>query len=84
MAKPVQKISVGGIQAAIWENPGKEGTAYYSISLDKRYKDSNNQWKSSSSLKTTDLPKAILALQKAYEFLMLKETSVIEPESVFA
>lgn len=80
MTQPVKKIAVGGIQVAIWENPGKDGKPFYSVSLDKRYKDSNNEWKSSSSLKATDLPKAILALEKAYEFMVLKE----QPETVTA
>ena len=31
------------------------------------------EWKKTNSLRSTDLPKAILALQKAFEFTMLKE-----------
>ncbi len=73
MSSPVKKFSVGGVQVAIWENEGKEGSKYYSVSFDRRYKDKNDEWKSTSSLKANDLPKAILALQKAYEFVSLKE-----------
>lgn len=74
MSAPLQKISVGGISAAIWQNE-KNGQTFYSVSLDKRYKTPNNEWKSTASLKPTDLPKAILALQKAYEFVMLSDTN---------
>lgn len=84
MVQPVKKIAVGGIQAAIWENAGKDGKPFYSVSLDKRYKDANNEWKSSSSLKATDLPKAILVLEKAYEFMVLKEESEIATASAYA
>lgn len=73
MSSPVKKFSVGGVQAAVWENEGKEGNTYYSVSFDRRYKDNNDEWKSTTSLKANDLPKAILALQKAYEFISLKE-----------
>ena len=73
--RPIHKISVGGIQVAIWSNEGKEGTIYNSVSFDKRYKQ-GEEWKSTNSLKANDIPKAILALQKAYEYLALKEPAV--------
>ncbi len=76
MSLPVKKFSVGGVQVAVWENEGKEGRSFYSVSFDRRYKDKNDEWKSTSSLKANDLPKAILALQKAYEFVSLKELEV--------
>ena len=70
--KPVQQFKVGGIQVAIWQNESKEGQAFSSISMDKRYK-VGEEWRSTTSLKANDLPKAILALQKAYEFLSVKD-----------
>jgi hypothetical protein len=76
MSLPVKKFSVGGVQVAVWENEGKEGRSFYSVSFDRRYKDKNDEWKSTTSLKANDLPKAILALQKAYEFVSLKELEV--------
>ena len=72
MVGPVKKFAVGGIQAAVWENSSKEGAQFNTISLDRRYKAKDNEWKSSNSFKMNDLPKAILALQKAYEYLALK------------
>ncbi len=69
---PMAKFSVGGIQAALWANEGKEGASYFTVTMDKRYK-SGEQWKSTKSLRVGDLPKAILVLQKAYEHLALKE-----------
>jgi len=76
MSSPVKKFSVGGVQVAVWQNEGKEGRSYYSVSFDKRYKDKNDEWKSTTSLNASDLPKAILALQKAFEFVSLKEMEV--------
>ncbi|MCX6799154.1 MAG: hypothetical protein NTW59_03600 [Candidatus Diapherotrites archaeon] len=72
MSAPIKKFAVGGVQAAVWQNEGKEGAQYNTVSIDKRYKAKDDQWKSSGSFKVNDLPKAILALQKAYEYLALK------------
>jgi hypothetical protein len=76
LASPVKKFSVGGIQVAIWENDGNEGRKFYSVSFDRRYKDKEGNWQSTTSLGANDLPKAILALQKAYEYVALKEPEV--------
>ncbi len=76
MNLPTKKFSVGAVQVAVWENQGKEGNSYYTVSFERRYKDKNDEWKSTSSLKANDLPKAILALQKTYEFLSLKELEI--------
>ena len=35
----------------------------------KRYKDSDGTWKNTGSLDVNDIPKAVLALQEAYEYL---------------
>lgn len=72
MTKPIQKFSVGGIQIAIWENEAKEGRTFNSVTMQKRYKD-GEEWKTSNSLNASDLPKAVLALNKAYEFISLKQ-----------
>jgi hypothetical protein len=68
--EPVKKIKAGGIDVAVWENDGKNGK-YYTTTLERSYKD-GEEWKKTNSLRTSDLPKAILALQKAYEFGAIK------------
>ena len=72
MVLPVKKYSAGSVQAAVWENEGKKGNAYYIVSLEKRFKASNGQWQSSHSFRAQEIPKAILTLQKAFEFVSLK------------
>src|SRR3990170_1425578 len=73
--KPIEKFSAGAIQASIWKNDsvinGKT-VAFYTITLERSYKDKSDQWKKSTSLRTQDLPKANLVLVKAYEYLTLK------------
>ena len=70
--EPVKKIKVGGIEAAVWENTSKEGNKYYTTTMERNYKD-GEEWKKTGSLRSNDLPKAILALQKAFEFSAIKE-----------
>ena len=69
--QPIKKVNVGGIDVAIWENESKNGK-YYTTTMERSYKD-GEEWKKTGSLRTSDLPKAILALQKAYEFEAIKE-----------
>ncbi len=74
--QPIKKYRVGTVQAAIWENNGSGGNSYCTVSLDRRYKNKNNEWKSTNSFRVSDLlPKAIIALQKAYEHIMVNDYS---------
>lgn len=73
---PIAKFSVGNVSVAVWENESKEGNSFNTVSLQRSYK-VGEEWKASSSLNVNDLPKAILALQKAYEHLSLKEKDVM-------
>ncbi|MDD5086316.1 MAG: hypothetical protein PHV16_01045 [Candidatus Nanoarchaeia archaeon] len=74
---PEKKFSTGVISATIWKNKGigRNGNPvdFRTVSLQRRYKDSNGEWKSTNSLRTNDLPKASLVLDKAYEYLVLRE-----------
>ena len=74
---PEKKFSTGVVTATVWQNNGKgrngEAVAYRTVSLQRRYKDKNGVWKTANSLRVNDLPKAALVLQKAYEYLVLRE-----------
>lgn len=75
--KPDAKFTAGAVSATVWSNTGstKDGqpTSYFTVSLQRNYKDRDGNWKNSSSLRLNDLPKARLVLSKAYEFLVLKD-----------
>ena len=75
--KPAEKFRAGAVAAALWKNALtlKNGNQIdtFSVSLDRRYMDSDGNWKSSTSLRLNDIPKAILVLQKAYEFMLSKD-----------
>ncbi len=74
---PEKKFRASPIAATIWTNEvtTKEGEPhlYRTISLERTYKDKDGVWKTTSSLRVNDLPKAVLVLQKAYEYISLQE-----------
>lgn len=72
MTQPEKKFRAGGISATVWINASTKG-AYRTISLERSYTDKSGNWQSTSTMRTTDLPKATVVLQKAYEYLVFKE-----------
>lgn len=89
--KPETVFKVGAVRASIFQNTGmnngKEIT-FPKIVLEVRYKDRNGQWQGTNSLSLNDLPKAILALQQAFEHLLSRkqdsnslETDETQPKS---
>ena len=70
---PAKKITVGQISAALWENEinvnGQTKTVL-KATVQRRYKDKDGQWKSSGSFSRNELPFAIYAMTKAFEFMV--------------
>lgn len=77
--KPEKKFRASPISATIWTNEiqTKDGETrlYRTVSLERTYKDKDGAWKSTTSLRVHDLPKAALVLNKAYEYITIKEES---------
>jgi len=75
---PEIKFRAGAITATVWQNQGQkdgEPTQYSTISIERSYKDKNDAWQSTNSLRINDLPRAELVLKKAYEYLVLNQQS---------
>ena len=73
MPRPEVSFKVGAVRAAIFRNQIMRGTQAINIGkvlLEVRYKDRDGNWKSASSMSANEIPKAILVLQKAYEYLL--------------
>lgn len=82
---PEAKFRASPVTATIWKNKGTtatgEETEYFTVSFERTFKDKKTgEFKKTNSLRQSDLPKATLVLNKAYEFLALKET---EHEGLF-
>jgi len=76
--QPVAKFKHGSVEAAIFENEikkdGKTFTVLKAV-FQRNYLDKNDKWQSTSSLDVNDVPKAILVLSKAYEFMTRTDTA---------
>ena len=73
MSKPEKVFKAGAVRASIFRNTAERNgkqLLFPKTVIEVRYKDKNGQWKGTNSLSLADLPKAIVALQKAYEYLL--------------
>jgi len=74
---PEKKFRASPISATIWSNEVKTSdgqiNVFRTINLERTYKDKEGHWQKTSSLRVNDLPKAILVLNKSYEFISIKE-----------
>lgn len=82
--KPVKNIRSGSIQVSIWENEGKEfngkKSKYNTLTAKRSYKDEKGEWKDTESFRTADIPKLQLCLNKAYEYLCMKQEEADEDD----
>ena len=72
MSKPEIVFKAGAVRAAVFRNVIEKAGKQISLAkviLEVRYRDKAGQWRGTNSLSLNEIPKAILALQKAYEYL---------------
>ena len=85
MAQPEKRFKAGSCEAAVFENEIKRNgdtVRVKKVAIQKRYKAQDDTWKSTYSLDVNDIPKMMLALSKAYEYLVVREDSLIEEVTV--
>ena len=78
MSRPEKRFRCGSCEAAIFENEiNRNGKAIKlkKAVIQKRYKNADDEWKSTHSLDKNDIPKMALVLSKAYEYLTMGEES---------
>jgi len=83
MTKPIWKTNAGQVSAAVWENSitanGKQVTVL-KCSVQRRYKDKDGQWRSSTSFNRNEISLALWCLRKALDFII--ETQQKDDDSV--
>lgn len=71
--KPVAKYRAGAVSSAVWENDintnGKTVTVL-KATVERRFKDATDTWKSSNSFSRNEIPLAIYCLQQAFEYII--------------
>lgn len=53
--KPVSRVSMYPISAALWRNENAKGEAFYNVSFERNYMDDAGKWQSSSTFNAGDL-----------------------------
>jgi hypothetical protein len=53
--KPVSKVQLYPVSAAVWRNHSDEGEAFYNVTFERSYKDQAGNWQSSSTFGLSDL-----------------------------
>ena len=72
--KPVHNIRAGSVKASIWENKTDKGS-FFSVSIQRSYKDADGQWQNSDSYPLNDLQKLALVAQKSFEWILIERKS---------
>ena len=76
--KPSAKFRAGQVSCALWENEIQVGGQVKTIlkaSVQRRYKDSQGNWKSSTSFSRNEIPLAIYCLSRAFDKIIQEETA---------
>lgn len=72
---PEKKFRAGSVSATIWLNKGKskngDDTEFRNITIERNYRDQDDDWQTTNSFRLNDLPRVALVAQKAYEYLVL-------------
>ena len=72
MAQPEKRFKIGACTASVFANEidTDSGKAIVkSVSLQRTYKDKSGEFQYANSYSVNDIPKAVLALNKAYDYL---------------
>lgn len=68
-----QEFTVGPVRVTLWKDPywnrDPHSPEQYQWTLDRGYTDFTGQFRRSDVLKAEDIPKAILALKQAYDYI---------------
>jgi len=73
---PDKEFRAGAIRASIWgDEVEQDGRTYtrHTVKIEKRYRDDDNQWKSTQHFFANDLPRLALVASKAYEYVVLND-----------
>ncbi len=79
--KPEKVFKNGACEAAIFVNEmNKNGKQMHirKLVVQKRYRDKDGKWQGTNSLDINDIPKAVLVLTKAYDYLTTKSDNNVD------
>lgn len=71
--EPAYKVRAGAVTAPVWASDitvGGKKRAVLKATVERRFKDANDEWKSSGSFSRNEIPLAVYALQQAFEYML--------------
>lgn len=71
---PVARIRVGNVSASVWARQTEKRT-FYSVTLERSYRDAQDKWHSTSSLDALDLQNARKALDLAHDQIRVLQSA---------
>ena len=74
---PVAKFRAGAVATAVWENEVEMNGRTVKImkaTVQRRYKDKDDNWQSSGSFSRNEIPLAVYCLQKAFDKIIEKQS----------
>lgn len=82
MAQPEKRFKAGACTASIFANEVQTADGIRTVRnvvLQRTFKDKDGNWQSTSSFSATDVPKAMLVMQRAFEHLVLDSEAKSQP-----
>lgn len=75
--KPIHKIRAGGVVATVWENEreNKDGNKYTSksVTIERSFKDQEDNWQTTNSFNIVDLAKLQAVLMRVNELILISK-----------
>ena len=84
MSNLEKRIQVGSCSASVFKRDVETANgivAMHDVDLQRAYKDKEGAYQHTNNYRVNDVPKAILALQKAYEHLVYQERTGTEDKT---
>jgi hypothetical protein len=69
MTSPAHKIRISNITATVWRNSGSNGP-WYSVQLQRSYKNGDDQWRQTEALGQDDLLTGAKLLDQAHDWIV--------------
>ncbi len=69
--KPIKVYKAGGLTLSVWENLSDDGSILKSFTIQRAYKDKNDNWQHTTNLRSSDLSKLNILISEAYRDLIL-------------
>jgi hypothetical protein len=67
---PQRRFRIGNVTASVWKNTSDRGVDFYSVTLQKSYKDDKGEWQNTESLNHSDIVCAMRVLEYAERYII--------------